>query len=349
MLAPLKRFTSGLRFPAPVKRTKSGATRQKQKTLETQDPQESAQDSAAQTNQADLATRPFALKVREGDETLFEQGFPEGDFLIGASLTADIVIPELIVSEAAILHFEKVRQGSGMIKLTALAEGVKARGRELALSEAMIFPGQATFSIGPFLFGVRHHAPPAPLILPGRGPLLLIGGALIAGLAAWLMGRTPSGSPQSSPPIIAYPSLPQAPLTDLPLSPSQRLAAAETELKSRLVGANLSPPLTLTRERNSLIITGIVGAEERIRVSEVISTFRQRFAVPVEMALTSDPDPVGFVVAVALKPEAYVLGRDGRRYMLRQRLPDGGVIEEIDATSVLIDREGLKERVIYAR
>lgn len=50
-----------------------------------------------------------------------------------------------------------------------------------------------------------------------------------------------------------------------------------------------------------------------------------------------------------LRPETYVLGNDGHRYGPGQALPDGATVVAIDETSVLVDRDGLKERIVYAR
>jgi hypothetical protein len=306
---------------------------------------EKAAGKAAQPSAAETA--PFHFKVSEEGEVLFERGFQPGEYLIGASLEADIVIPELGEDEMASLHLERSGSGTGLIRLNALDEGVRARGRKLESGETSIFPSRAAFHIESFDFSVEYVAPSNGLVLPGAGPVLLIAGALLAGSAAYLTSRTGEGQDYAR----TSPSLTN-PLNgsgEAPQTPQQRLANAETDLKSRLIASNLSPPLTVSRERATLVVTGTVTADERARVSEIISSFRQRIAVPIELVLSSDPDPAQFIVGVALKPETYILGRDGRRYTLRQRLPDGGLIEAIDATSVLIDRDGLKERVIYAK
>jgi hypothetical protein len=340
MLSRLKKLVSGRRPPAQTDTGKADARAKKNEAQAQKSPFQEPDHLHA--NHA-----PFHFKVREDGEVLFERSFQVGDYLIGASLEADIVIPELQEEEMASLHLERAGMGAGIIRLTALDEGVRARGRMLTVGETSVFPARAAFHLDDFEFTVEYETPPAKLVLPGAGPSLLIAGALLAGAAAYLTSRNGESATRSA----SSPSI-TTPLNGMgepPQTPQQRLASAETDLKGRLIASNLSPPLVVTRERATLIVTGTVTADERARVSEIIAAFRQRVAAPIELVLASDPDPASFIVGVALKPEVYILGRDGRRYTLRQRLPDGGMIEAIDATSVLIDRDGLKERVIYAK
>jgi hypothetical protein len=283
----------------------------------------------------------FMLRVMEGKAELFARVFPAGDYVVGSAAAADIVIPELDSDEAAIIRLEQVGLTS-LITVSALAPNmVMARGRRLDIRQPANFPDRATFSIGAFTFTITYNNPKQAFAAPGSAPALLVAGAVLAGATAWMFG--PSTPPAPKAPI----AVPEQPAQ--PVAPHIHAQNLEADLRARLAAVNLLPPLRVSREQSIYIVSGSVNPDERVRAIDVMNAFRERTKAQVEMRMNSEADANSFIVAVALRPEIYVIGRDGRHYALKQRLPDGGVIEEIQENGVLIDRDGLRERIVYAR
>lgn len=292
----------------------------------------------APAGQAESA--PFRLEVASHGRTLFVDRFEPGDYVLGASPGADVIISDLDDDEAALLRLEIVGL-AGIIMLTPLVPGLEARGRIQELHRPLMFPDRCSFQIGAFEINASYDPARRPLAAPNSLPLVLIAGSVLVGAGALIAGRSDAVTPNID--------RVQVTAVNVERAVPDQMAAAASNLRLRLLSANLVPTLTVTQENGLLVVSGTVNADERARAMETLGAIRSRLGVPLEMRLRSDPDPGGFVTAVALKPEAYVVGRDGRRYAPGQRLPDGGVIEAIDGTSIVLDRDGIKERVVFAR
>lgn len=309
---------------------------------------------------------PFVVRVSDRGEVCFEQPFAAGEIIIGASAECDIVIADIDYPEIAALRLEHIGAAC-LLTLTALAEGVEARGRELPIGRPLVFTERAVFHVaGDYQFEAFYAPSKVPIAAPGSTPVLLLCGAVLLAAAAWTIGQSPPrpANIQVSAPMVAAPSAVQPqivlrePVDEANLrrpeinaveSPAARMALAEADLRARLVSANLTPPLRVGARGMMLLIDGAVTGEERERLVEVLSNFRDRVEVPIEMSLESEPRAAPFFTAVVLEPEALVIGADGRRYRIDQRLPDGGVIETIDEESIVVNRDGLRERVNYLR
>jgi hypothetical protein len=204
---------------------------------------------------------PFRVVVSDSGEACFAQDFEAGEFLIGASPAADIIIPDLDEDEVASVRLEST--------------------------------------------GAACVVTPAP-------PL-------------------------------------KQTLVEQIAPPAERMTSAAEGMRLALAAANLAPPVRVTLEEGRLVLTGSVTPDERARAFDVIASMRARSDLPVEVALAADPDAGMFVAAVFLEPAAFMVGRDGRRYAPGQRLPDGGVLEALDETSALVNRDGVRERLYYSR
>jgi hypothetical protein len=311
---------------------------------------------------------PFVLRVFDCGEVCFEQPFRAGEIVIGASPECDIVVADLDVSEVATLRLEHIGSAC-LFTLTALSEGVEARGRELPVGHPLVFTERAAFRIAEdYEFDAFYAPTKNPIATPGSLPLLLLAGAALLAAAAWTIGQpaprpvivqetVPSAAlaPAASPPAAAPPapsvegaSIRRPEINDVQ-SPRARIALAEADLRARLVSGNLIPPLRVGSRDTTLLVAGAVTADERARLVDVLAGFRERVEVPIEMTLESEPRAAPFFTAVVLEPEAFVIGADGRRYRIDQRLPDGGVIETIDDESIVVNRDGLRERINYSR
>ncbi|HSP25993.1 MAG TPA: hypothetical protein VLQ65_12545 [Saliniramus sp.] len=299
---------------------------------------------------------PFVLRVCDRGEVCFEQPFAAGEIVIGASPECDVVITDIDAPEAATLRLEHIGSAC-LLTLTALAGGVVARGRELPVGHPLVFTERAVFSLAEDYEFQAFFAPAkTPVAAPGSTPVLLICGAVLLAAAAWSLGQAPPRpeAPVAPAPVVAdVTSVDEAtirrPTINDVESPAARIALAEADLRARLVSGNLIPPLRVGARGTTLLVAGAVTADERERLVSVLEPFRERIDVPIEMSLESEPRSAPFFTAVVLEPEAFVIGADGRRYRIDQRLPDGGVIETIDENSIVVNRNGLRERVNYAR
>jgi hypothetical protein len=310
---------------------------------------------------------PFVLRVHDRGEVCFEQPFAAGEIVIGASPECDIVVADLDLPEAATLRLEHIGSAS-LFTLTALGEGVEARGRELPVGHPLVFTERAVFTLAEDYDFEAFYAPAKnPVAPPGSLPVLLLCGAVLLAAAAWTIGQ-PLPRPAPAPaqtheapeaaaaPRVAAPGAPpldaagiRRPRIEDVESPAARIALAEADLRARLVAGNLVPPLRVGAREATLLVAGAVTADERARLVDILQAFRERVEVPVEMVLESEPRAAPFFTAVVLEPEAFVIGADGRRYRVDQRLPDGGVVESIDDESIVVNRDGLRERINYSR
>jgi hypothetical protein len=297
--------------------------------------------------------------VLQDGEVLFDDHFTPRDYLIGAGPTADVIVADLEDDEAAVLRLEVIGLG-GLATVIPMVPGLEARGQEQEPHRPVIFPDRGAFRIGSFEFRVAHDGPAPALASPNSLPILLFAGAVLAAVAGLIAGQSggaaqgggQAGSRAQAPSVTAEPRPaggPQAAPDARAAADAKPLSEVEADMRLRLIAANLVPPLRVATERGALVISGVVGAEERARTLDTLTANRARIPVPVELRLSSDPDVTSLVAAVAFHPTTYVLGRDGRRYAVGQRLPDGGVIAAVEETSLLIDRDGIKERVIFAR
>lgn len=306
--------------------------------------------------------RPFVVEVAEGDEILFSQAFESGAFVIGASPQADIIIPDLVEPEVASVRLETVGSAC-LVTLTALAPGVDARGRELVEGRPVLFPERASFRVGgAYTFDIAFTPPKRPLVLErSSAPALLVVGGLALGGFAFVLGgadaRAPADGlalgdarvPTEMPSAVA--TYADAPLRlaslPSPLDASVRLDGAQDALRSAFVTANLAPQLRVGASDGGLLIEGDVTPQERDRAVDVITAFRDRHDTEIELALVSDAREATFYDTVVLEPEPYLIASDGRRYGVDQRLPDGARIVSIDEAGVVLERDGLRQRVAF--
>ena len=132
-------------------------------------------------------------------------------------------------------------------------------------------------------------------------------------------------------------------------TPEERLAAQGTALRQAFVSANLVPQLQVGADGGTLVVAGDVTPDERARAVEVIAAFSERHGGAVELALASDAREADFFTAVVLEPDTYLIGADGRRYRPDQRLPNGARILAIEEASVVLEHEGVRQRVLFGQ
>ncbi len=177
-------------------------------------------------------------------------------------------------------------------------------------------------------------------------------------------GETPTRRPMPATEAETLPEaipLPEPPASEAAVTPAPEgedgpgagspdpasLDAAQGHMREMLAAANLLPPLQVVAADGRISVEGALTGDERARAMEVMQGVRERHPVTIEMAIESDPPATPFITAIVLSPETFVIGSDGRRYAVGQRLPDGGRIEKIDENAIVVNRDGLLERVNY--
>ncbi|MGY6644016.1 MAG: SctD/MshK family protein [Salinarimonas sp.] len=337
----------------------------------------------AERVEAELRAAAATATPREGDFRIivsdrgapcFEDRFDAGEIVVGADPECDVVITDIDAPEVLVIRLERIGS-AGMITLTALCNGVTARERELPVGRPVQFPDRAQFSIASdYAFSVDLAPRRQKLAKAPSGPAVLLTGALLLALAGWLLSaplpRPDPPAPLPTPPPQAErvaPDLSEAPAPSQParlrsVTPTPPadpapagepdapgdLADAARRLRARLLDANLVPPLVVAPEADGILVSGALSPGERERAIDVMQAFREGASVSVTMKITAEPRENPFFTAVVLRPETFAIGADGQRYREGQRLPDGGRIEKIDENAIVVNRDGLLERVSYA-
>lgn len=331
--------------------------------------------------EAELRAAAAAVTPRDGDfrvvvndrgAACFEDRFDAGEIIVGADPECDVVITDIDAPEVLVIRLERIG-AAGMITLTALCNGVAARGRDLPVGRPVQFPDRAQFTIASdYTFSIDLSPRSQSLAKAPSGPAVLLTGASLLALAGWLLSAPlprPEAPAPTQPPAPqterAAPDLSEAPsqparlrsVTPTPpadlAAPGQAeapgdLADAARRLRARLLDANLVPPLVVAPEADGILVSGALSPGERERAVDVMQAFREGASATITMEITAEPREDPFFSAVVLRPETFAIGADGRRYAQGQSLPDGGRIEKIDENAVVVNRDGLLERVSYA-
>ena len=313
----------------------------------------------------------FRVTVSDRGAPCFEDRFDAGEIIVGADPECDVVITDIDAPEVLVMRLERIGS-AGMITLTALCNGVAARGRDLPVGRPVQFPDRAQFAIASdYAFSVDLAPRSQPLAKAPSGPAVLLTGALLLALAGWLLStplprpEAPAPTPPQAEP--AAPDLSEAPaqpegsrLRSVTRTPPADLAApdkaeapvdlanAAQRLQARLLDANLVPPLVVAPEADGILVSGALSPGERERAIDVMRAFQDGTAATITMAITAEPREDPFFSAVVLRPETFAIGADGQRYREGQSLPGGGLIEKIDEKAIVVNRDGLLERVSYA-
>ncbi|KPQ11615.1 MAG: hypothetical protein HLUCCO17_05370 [Saliniramus fredricksonii] len=332
--------------------------------------------------EAELRAAAATVAPREGDFRIivsdrgaacFEDRFDAGEIIVGADPECDVVITDIDAPEVLVIRLERIGS-AGMITLTALCNGVTARERELPVGRPVQFPDRAQFAIASdYAFSIDLAPRRQKLAKAPSGPAVLLTGALLLALAGWLLStplprpETPAQFPTSPQAERAAPDLSEATAPSepsrlrsvTPIPPADlaapdeadapvNLANATQRLQARLLDANLVPPLVVAPEADGILVSGALSAGERERAIDVMRAFQDGTVATITMEITAEPREDPFFSAVVLRPETFAIGADGQRYGEGQRLPDGGRIEKIDENAIVVNRDGLLERVSYA-
>lgn len=316
----------------------------------------------------------FRVLVNDRGAACFEDRFDAGEIIVGADPECDIVITDIDAPEVLVIRLERIG-AAGMITLNALCNGVAARGRDLPVGRPVQFPDRAQFAIASdYTFSVDLSPRRQSLAKAPSGPAVLLTGALLLALAGWLLSaplprpevpappQTPSSQTERAAPDLSEAPAPAQPahlrkVTPIPSADSAPageadapgdVADAAQRLRARLLDANLVPPLVVAPEADGILVSGALSAGERERAIDVMQAFREGASATITMEITAEPREDPFFSAVVLRPETFAIGADGRRYAEGQSLPGGGRIEKIDENAIVVNREGLLERVSYA-
>ena len=315
----------------------------------------------------------FRVVVNDRGAACFEDRFDAGEIIVGADPECDVVITDIDAPEVLVIRLERIG-AAGMITLTALCNGVAARGRDLPVGRPVQFPDRAQFAIASdYAFSVDLAPRSQSLAKAPSGPAVLLTGASLLALAGWLLS-TPLPRPEPAAPLPTPPQAERA-APDLSVAPAPSqparlrsvtptppadlatpdeadapgdLADTAQRLRARLLDANLVPPLVVAPEADGILVSGALSPGERERAIDVMQAFREGASATITMEITAEPLEDPFFSAVVLRPETFAIGANGRRYAEGQSLPGGGRIEKIDENAIVVNRDGLLERVSYA-
>ena len=318
----------------------------------------------------------------------FEERFGEGEIVIGADPECDIVITDIDEAEVLVVKLERIGAACLItLTALCHGIAARGRdlpvGRPLVFPDRATFT-----IAGEYGFEIGFTPARSPIVERRSAPAALLAGAMLFAAAGWILSQPSPRPPAPAPAPVstAEPAREATPATPTPAAPMRdadrvdnvasdpapnldadkaadvppvtpdredappvaSLAEAQSALRSVLSAANLAPPLRLGSRDGVLTVTGALNATERERAFEVMQGLRERHRVPIEIAIESDPPAAPFVTAIVLSPETFVIGSDGQRYAPGQRLPDGGILEKIDDEAIVVNRDGLLERVNYA-
>lgn len=264
-----------------------------------------------------------------------------GDYHVGGDMPADILLPDLDVPELCILHLVHDAD-AWIVSVTPLAAGLEGRGRVFVLGQRAVLGDQAMLHYGGIeieieairvgIFG--SHKAARPLLFFAISLLLVAAGGIVS-QDRWsgIVGRR--GAQEAGP--VA------------PVDPTIVMRAAEAELRRRVRNVDLDHALSVSNDGLRLLLTGRVNEEERFRLVEAMTSARAALRVPIDTEITSNVDVSGFVSAVAFEPQTYLIAKDGTRLRVGETLPDGSRITSIEPTGILIERDGIRERVLLTR
>jgi hypothetical protein len=294
----------------------------------------------ASSDEGEPVAFEIVLKTEAGEE-LRREKLPTGTYYIGGEMPADLVVPDLDVPELCILHLTE-EQNAFIVAITPLTYGLEIPDRVLTEGVKSILGDQASLSFGGFVIEVT--ALKAGFLGSNRyaRPILLFAFSFMLVIAGTLASQDRFANYVSRDETqISAPRIPDDPATIMRM--------AEYDLRRRLRNVNLDQTLSVINDGVRLVITGKVTEEDRIRLVESLNAARDVIKVPIDTDITSNIDATGTIAGVVLEPQVYVISKDGVRLKVGENLSDGSRIESIEATGVLILRDGIKERVTLTR
>ncbi len=298
-------------------------------------------DSASTSSDVEQdAAFEIILSTDAGTE-LRREKLPIGNYYIGGQMPADLVLPDLDVPELCVLHLSE-ELNANIIAITPLTGGINVPGRMLTVGIKSVLGDHVTLSYEGLIIevvalratflGVNRLAKP---ILFFAASIMLVAAGSLASQDRWA---------DVKPRQVEQIAIPNA-----PIDPAVILRASEFELRRRLRNVNLDQSLKVVNDGVKLVITGKVTEEDRIRLVESLNAARETLRVPIDTDITSNIDATGTIAGVVLEPQVYVISKDNVRLKVGESLSDGSRIDSIEASGVLILRDGIKERVTITR
>lgn len=284
----------------------------------------------------------FSATFREaGVGELRQELLAVGDYYIGGEMPADIVLPDLDVPELCIIHLTDDNDVH-VASVTPLANGLMGRGRVLPAGLRSVMGDHVILRYGTFEIeieaikvGVLGSAKAArPLVFFAASFLLVAAGGIVS-QDRWsgIVGR----------------KAPVAVTIQRPTDPTMVLRNAEADLRRRLRNVELDHTLVVSSDGLRLLISGRVNEEERFRLVEALNSARAALRVPIDTDIVSNADVSGLIAGVVFEPQTYLISKEGVRLRIGEALSDGSKIDTIEQSGVVIERDGIKERISLTR
>jgi hypothetical protein len=305
-----------------------------------------------------------------GPEGSFERELGPGTYVIGGSLTADVIVVGMSSSEV----LQLTARGAQVFDLKALTDG-------LVLNDAPLPKGKQIAGLKRAAIQSNGYA----LHIEFTEPLSIPGG--FAGAAAAVRARITSASPfdvsakgygirksvSAKAPwnrnplafaalgfagLLAFAALsvPRSWLNLMPVSASSipvanSLTSASSlvaELKDRLRAADLLHLISISESGQSIRLTGTVSRAENLRLRDLLSGFQGRLHAPLTIANTvafDRPDSETLIGGIVLRPIRAVVAESGELVPENEMLPSGWRVSRISETAVELTRDGLTQSV----
>jgi hypothetical protein len=274
----------------------------------------------------------------------------EGDYLIGSSPDADIVLSDRGVAPGhAVLHVER-----GAVRLSATGAGVTVERELLPVSHGCRVKVPASFTLGPAEILLSNPNANAP----GRGIAIRrwLGAAVVvlagAGLAVVVTRESPpmagvAASAVSSDDSAKSISRPSA-VPSMALSGSSSGPTMEDALKAlnAQLGAAKIETLRIGVENGRLSVTGTLTGQAADKWAAIQQWFDQTYGSRFVLATRLDPPdaprsmPALQLEAIWYGERPYIVTADGEHYFTGAVLNNGWVIRDIDQNRVLLAKGG---------
>lgn len=284
----------------------------------------------------------FVFTVRDGvsGRELRSETLGVGDYTIGADIDTDFILPDVEVPLLCTLSLIS-EEGANIVTVTPAVDGIMAGERRLTRGMRTIFGDEVALSYAGFdlevtaaragLLGANRYARPALLF---AFSLLLAAAGGIVSQDRW-MGVTPRAAQNEGP--------------SQPIEPAMMMRRAEIELRRRLRNVGLDDAVQVSTDGLKLLVTGKVDEDQRLRLVESLNAARQALRVPIEAEVASSAAAAGNIAGVVVQPQRYIIDKGGTRLRIGDTFPDGSRIEEIEERSIMIQRDGIRERMSLTR
>lgn len=285
------------------------------------------------------------LHVTDGLHNGVSLPLTDGDYLIGSSTEADIV-----------LHDEGVAPRHAMICVEANHFRVEAIGSPLNIGNQLIELGQGcrlrlpvALTIGSASLQLTRPGEPLEQVprssLSGSftGAPAILAAVVLACLAMFIVWENmPSSSAQNPAPQAAVTTRPEPSATAVAQNASTDANAAAERLKEQLSAARIRT-FTLAVENRLIRITGSLPQAKASAWTDIQRWFDSTYAPDLALSAnitmrTSSSEPIIRLRAIWYGDRPYIIAENGNRYYEGAHIEDGWLVHKIDEERITLTK-----------